>query len=208
MNETISYIVLGISVVSALMPLFFGRKQYSTPLWIYILVGFSFDLLLILLKRILHIDHQWISHLYIPTELILISLYYRSYFFKSSNAFYTIILAGLLFYILTTLYGSEFSRYHVNGVGASGLLLLYIAYSILGFHKILKEQTIVRLENSSFFWANAAFLLNSSGSIIIFICIDYLVIEDKTLLYTLWIFKNILNVIKNIMLTRALTLKN
>lgn len=179
--------------------------MYKTPLWIYILVGFCCDLLMIYLKRVAHVEHQWISHIYIIAELLLISWYYKDHILNKSTAL-TLIFTGIFFYIVTAALGTEFNQHNVNGTGAAGLALLYIILSFAGYFNILKEQLTPQLENSSFFWANTSILLYSSGSIIIFICIDYMLISDTELLYTIWVFRNVVNVIKNTLFTRALTL--
>lgn len=210
-NVTLSYIILGVSILSSLLPLFLGKRQNNALLWYYILTGFCFELVLTSLKRIIRIDgfdYHWIGTIYFLVEFVFISFYYRTRVFSQRSTFYLVFISLVVFYLFTSLTDISLSPSNVNSIGSAGLLLAYIAYSIAGFYKILKEQTITRLERSPFFWANTAFLLYSAGSIIVFICIDYLLIEDKELLYALWIFRNILNVTKNIIFARVLTLKD
>lgn len=209
-NNPITYVILSVSIISALLPLMIGKRDNNPLLWTYILAGFCFDISITVFKRLIHVDwfdYHWLGVIYFAVEFVFISLYYNKYIFKHKSIFITILLAGLLFYSITTINSETFTHYGLNGIGAGAFLLAYITYSLAGFHKILKEQTIVRLERSPFFWINTAFLIYAAGSIVVFVCLDFFLVENKMLIYTLWVFRNTLNVIKNVIFAKALTLR-
>lgn len=90
-------------------------------------------------------------------------------------------------------------------VGGSFFAFTYILYSILGFYAILKEQKIIYLERSWFFWLNVAIIIYASGAFLLFLFKSDLVRINEKFYLKLWnnIFL-ILNTVKNLLLAVAL----
>ncbi len=208
MSETVKYILLTLSVLSPILPLVLGRKQYKCLLWWYIAAGLFCDVLLILLKRVFETDYHWVSHLYLSVQFVLLLLYYHK---KVINTFILVLLLAECggYYLYTELFLETNRIYNVNNIGSAAMFLVFTGLSIAGFYKILKEQRLVRIERSSFFWVNTAILFYAAPNVIVFLCINYLSEIDTGLLFSLWgTFTLAINVIKNVIFARAITLKD
>jgi hypothetical protein len=182
--------------------MYVGRKKYLTLLWLYVITGFLFDLLIILFNRVYHINSFPVGNLFLLTEFILISLLFRKHLYRN-NFLFVIITAGLsLFFILTT-YRSY--QTDLNTFSASFFSSTYLVYSIVGLFIILREQKDIYLERSYLFWLCVAFLIYASGVLFIFLFKDYMRGVDDEFFKTLWkTFFRILNIIKNLTLAFAI----
>lgn len=194
-----------LSILSPLIPIVAGIRQRYTLLWYYALAGLFFDLLLLLLKRGLEVNHLWAGNLFVLLEFLLVSLYYRDKIFRSRLLATFVIVAGSVFFTSSTLAGSIYS---FNPFGASVFFLTYIIYGILGLYKMLQAQNELFLERSSFFWVNVAFIIYASGNFLLFLFMDYLRQHDDKTLLMLWATTfQVLNIIKNVLLAVALSKK-
>ncbi len=195
--------LLIISIFSYLVPIFWGIKNRFTLLWLYAVTGFTFDLLVTSLKRILHINYHWATNLFVLIEFILIAFLYKDKIYKQKLSF--LILNGSIccFFIITTLYKS---LNELNTFGYSIFLFSYILYGIFGLLTILKKQEIVFLEKSSFFWMNVAFILYASGDFLSILFTDYAHKNAPELFVFLWsISFKVFNILKNLLLAKALS---
>ncbi len=205
MTPAIRLTFLIISISSPLIALIVGRKKRYSTLWFYVLVGLSFDLLLVFLKRVLHTHHLWAGNIFILIEFLFISFIYKQNLIKNNFIFYLLITILSMFFIVNTL---QKSVYDLNTFGGSFFYLAFIFYSIFGFFLLLKEQKVPSLEKSSFFWINVAFIIYSSGNFLLFLFKDYLQQNENELFLLLWSsFFLILNILKNTFLGIALSTK-
>jgi hypothetical protein len=195
-------ILLILSVISPIPALLIGRKNRSSLLWIYLLVGLTFDVTLVLLKRVYHLNNAWAGNLFTLTEFLLLSYLYKDLIFKNRTIFLIVLYSLSLFYVSHTL-----SRpLNVpNKVGGSILTFTYIVYAIMGFYTIIKEQKVIFLDKYWFFWLNTALLVYASGSFLLFLFRDYLRAQDDGLFVILWRYLFLsLNIIKNTLLAFAI----
>ena len=195
-------ISLIISVASFLLPLVFGYKKRQTLLWAYLFIGFAFDISLIILKRIYHVNIFPFANLYVLIEFLLLSAYYYKNATKNNTNFLLITLIIACVYISQSIHNGTLNR---NGTGASVLYVVYLLYALLGFYSISKKPVYANITTSSFFWVNVAILLGSSGRVILFLFEDYLIAHQNTYLGHLWIVYRLLNVLINILFAIALT---
>ena len=73
---------------------------------------------------------------------------------------------------------------------------------------MLKEQRILVLYKSDFFWVNVAFLIYCSANFQIFLFDKYLQPDNKHFFEGLWMFHNILNIIFSILIAISFFVKN
>jgi hypothetical protein len=171
-------------------------------LWMYVLTGLFFDVLIMILKRGLHVNHYWAANAFMLSEFLLLSFFYRRKIFKSDRLFYFILLTLSLFFVADTLRRPVFT---FNTFGCSIFYITYIGYSFAGMYALLREQKIMFLGSSYFFWANVAIIVYASGSFLLFLFRFYLLNRDIELLRLLWgTFFLPLNILKNIILGIAL----
>jgi hypothetical protein len=176
-------ILLIFSILCPLIPLIAGIKKRFTLLWLYVMTGFCFDLVVVTQKRLLHVNQHPASNLFVLVEFILISA----------------------LFVADTL---NKTIYDLNAFFASFFSLAYILYAITGFYVVLQKQKVLFLEKSSFFWINVAFLVYASGNLLLFLFKDYLRQNNAEFFGLLWhTFFLVLNISKNIFLAIALSSK-
>lgn len=199
-------VFLLVSVCSALIPLWAGRKNKRSLLWLYVATGLFFDLLINVNKRVFDVNYFWLANIFILCEFLYISFAYRPVLFNKQVIFYTVILSGSLFFITGT---AMQSIWKFNTSGASLFYFIYIVYSVAGLYKLLVEQKFLFLEKSGIFWMHCAFLIYGSGNFLLFLFSDYLMAANNELFRTLWsTFFLIINTTLNLLLAVALSRKH
>lgn len=194
--------ILVVSILSPLIPLITGMKKRLTLLWLYCLTGLAFELGITLFKRVFHINYLLPSNLYLLVECVFISFLFRKAVFHRALTFYLVLVSLCLFFVITTVSGSVFQ---LNHLGASVLSLSYIVFAMLCLYGILKEQRTVYLEENWLFWLAVAFILYSSGNVLIFLFRPYLIDRDYEVFRKLWFYLYLmLNILKNILIAVAL----
>lgn len=160
------------------------------------------------MKRVLHVNYDWASNLFVLVEFFFLSFYYRDKIFRNKTVFYTVLATLSTFFVVQTLRADK-SIWHFNTYGSCVFCLTYIIYCILGMYALLKEQKVIFLDRSPLFWVNVGFILYSSGSFLLFLFKIYLQETDMDLLRTLWTaFFLPCNILKNIALAIGLRKKN
>lgn len=200
-------VLLLISILSPLIPLVTGYRQARrNPLWWYALICILSDTSIFIVKRALHLNFAWIANLFVIAELFLFIMYFKSKVFRKNTLLYYLLFASFLFFTVHTSLTKGW--FIVNRTGISVLLGIYMLCCIAGFYKILKEQKILHLEQSSLFWSNVAILIYASGAFFLFLVADTLRAENKVAMGQLWgtLFLS-LNILKNILLGIALSKK-
>ena len=193
-----------ISILSPLVPLLVGIKKRYSILWLYVFTGFFFDLLISILKRI-PANRHWAANLFVLVEFLLISFYYKKKIFRSAIFFYSLIMILSAFFVCTTL---AKILTDLNTFGYSIFLFIFILYGITGLYLILKEKKMLFIEKSSFFWANAAFILYASGNFLLFLFKDFMHEKNLLAFNLLWAVCFLtLNILKNLLLAIALSSK-
>jgi len=145
------------------------------------------------------------------TEFFFISIYYRKNLGKLHTRYinYAIVLLSAVF-LATNLLKTDFNNLS-KGINLSGGLVFfmaYIIYSIAGFYTIIKEQKVLYIEKSSFFWGNVAFIIYGSGMFFLILFFDFLETSDMQALRKLWQpITCSINVTEYLVLTLAITFK-
>jgi hypothetical protein len=190
--------ILIISITSSLVPIIVGIwKQHFNLLWYYATTGFLFDILNSYLKRVAHINNGLTANLFILSEFILFSFIYRRKLFKCNFFFIIFITALPVLFINDTLRGiTHIIDTPFNMLWGSYFLIIYILFGVLGFYTIIKEQKIIILGRSSFFWLNVAVIIYSAGALLLFLFKPYLVKSNVDGFMQLW--KNVFYIVNTI----------
>lgn len=203
--SSIQVISLVLSVSSFLVPLIAGFRNRRTILWLYILMSLVFDITIVIVKRVFHLNVYPLANTYVFVEFVMLSLYYyRSISDEYKYFLHTIIGIGLLYIAHTLFYGLG----HRNGTGAACLSVIYLLYALAGFYSISKKHVHNNILASAFFWVNVAMLTGSAGRMILFLFEDYLVANNNPLLGKLWMVYQLFNVLVNILFAVALSRKH
>lgn len=197
-------IIFYLSVLSALFPIWTGRKIKNT-MWYYALACLVFDINSVCLK-ILNIERLWASNLFILIEFTLISSYFYQYVFEERFKKRILIILFLIagYFIIDTFLHSVLKP---NYVGATIFYCLYVLFSIFGLYKVMKAIEFLMIEKSPLFIFCIAFLIYASGSIVIFLFEYELLKINKAFISAMWQFvRNPMNILKNILLGYGLIL--
>ncbi len=192
--------MLLLSILSPLFPLFTGWKNKRSYMWIYALLGIGTDLAVYLSKHYFHTSYYWMGNLFLLSEFLLISFYFRSKIFKSSLVFLGVNMGICIFYILYMLLSTSYAD-RFNYTASSLFNLYYILLTIAGFYVLIKEAKLLPAERSSFFWVNTALLVYSAGNFFIFLLRNKINHTNPEIMLILWsaIFLS-LNIAKNLLL--------
>ncbi|WP_118950182.1 hypothetical protein [Taibaiella helva] len=199
--------LLLLSILSPLLPIIAGLRRRNNFLWWYAVCSILNEGLVPVVRRCFQAEVAITSNLFALCECCLIFLFYKNKVFPKGTLFYFWLGISLSFFITLTTFDTGWFR--LNRLGISVFLIEYIGLSIWGFFTILRQQKILFLEQSSFFWSNIAILIYSSGAFFLFLLTIHIkTAADKATLIQLWntLFLS-LNILKNILLAIALSKK-
>jgi len=200
-------ILLTISILSPVLPIYTGMHHRNSPLWIYVLLAFLTDLVIILLKEVFHLNPGKVANMFLLIELVCFYTYfYKKNIIPSRLVFWIITPLAVLLYILHTLYTISWSQ--LNTGGYSIALISYILLSILGYKNILNTQKALYIGSSAFFWGNTAIMVYACGSFFIFLFKDRLHPVNAEMFGKIWVYGFLtFNITKNLLLAVALSKK-
>lgn len=193
-----------VSALSPLLAIVIGIVyKKKSLLWYYAIADFGFDAGIILLKRVWKTNYSLAGNLFFLLEFLFFAFAFRKRIFRNDKEFGIIISVLMLGYLYYTVICHSPFEHHLTGA-AIFFSAPYILWCILGFHSIMfqKNNRIIALEKSSFFWFNTALILYACGSIILFLFYDYLIaLKGNKEFLSLWLIVFIsVNILKNIVL--------
>lgn len=195
-----------ISALSPIPAIIAGLWRRKVSLfWLYAITDFVFDMGIILLKRVLHVNGNVTGNIFFMIEFCLIAFIVRPVLFRSGT-FFKIQTGGLLIcYLVFSTVVHSVSELHLIGP-ALIFSLPYILYALAGFNYLVRNaHSRPSIETSSFFWFNSALMIYASGSIVLFLFHEYLLSQNAFAEFKkLWLYVFItINIIKNLLLIPA-----
>lgn len=185
-----------------------GYKKWGTILWAYMAVSVVMDAGMTFLLPPDYAYKMVPVHLFILFELGFLSFYFRQHFKgllkKCATVFMALAAIGYLLHSVSN------SILLINGAGLTVLYGIYFILGIIGLYLMLKEQQVLQLETSEFFWVNCAIILYAAGHFILFLFHDYLLSTNqlKVLGYFWLTLHCSLNIIYRLLLAVAISRKN
>lgn len=204
----IGYIILFLSNLSAIPAIWIGRKS-KTTLWYYAIACLTADALSFTLKQY-HIDHSIVSNLFLLTEFVTVTSYFKYAFIKDRhNVIFAILLGiiGLVFCYNTyrRWLNANVEAQAFNYIDASLFYVAYILLSVGGLYKVMLEMQTVKIEKSPLFLASVGFLVYASGALFPFIYKNIAIETDLKHFAKIWgYFFLPLNIIKNVLIAFSL----
>ena len=186
-----------------MLPLYTGRHQRRSLLWQYAATGLFFDVLILVLKGVLHLSYQWTGNLFVLVEFALFTFIYREVAHLPRTLLLTAAGCAAAFFIGHTAISGAIV---FNTVGASLFYCFYILYALTGFRHLLRAPTEQYVTRLPAFWLYVGILIYSAGCILIFLSKDFLRGTDDVFFLFLWstVFR-LLNITKNSFLAIALS---
>ncbi len=184
----LSLTVVVIRLFTAL-PLIFGWRKMKLSLAIYCWLNVLSEVIstILTLFNIGKLDKGFVHHNFILIATACAVIYFYADLFKISKYWILGIWALYIsFFIVTQLYFFD-GFFEFNTYAYSFLHFFLILFSSFGFYKVFKEESIMYIEKSAFFWLNSAFLFFASGAIVITVFSKYLLEMDMKLERFFWV---------------------
>lgn len=184
-------IIIFFTFLGTLIPVCIGLLHYrklrpsaKNIVWL-VFVSFVFDIA----GRILwwnKIPNLFVGNVYAIVEFAIISFIYKFEFKNFIPQYWLEAVVGisLIFFLYNLFWGQGF--FFNNTLSKTVESVLLILFSLLYFHKTIKELQIAQLEATPMFWFNSGVLLYFSGSLFIFIFSNYLLIYSQELGIQIW----------------------
>lgn len=203
----LSKIIAYLSNLSALPAIWVGVRKKGL-LWLYVLSSFVFDINSLILKQ-LGVNFAWSSNLFFLTEFVLLGSYFinNTLEYKIRFTARIFLTAIAIYFVVDTLYRLGLNK--VNYIDTAYLYAIYILFSIVGMYKLLTTAVIESIEKSPLFVFCVAILIYASGSFIIILYENELLVTDEKFIKYAWVFiRNPLNIFKNLLICYVLMLRN
>lgn len=146
------------------------------------------------------------ANIFLLAEFILIGSYFTKNIFKERRhqvlCFSGVLLLSLFFI------GSSAKQgfYTPNYTNAAVFYVIYIAFCMVSLRKVLNEIEHIKLEKSPMFIFSAMFLVYASGTFLMLLFKLKLSASVQHQMIALWDVHNVLNMLKNLSIARAVTL--
>jgi hypothetical protein len=202
----IRYLLGLISTFSPIIPLLTGIKRKPGLIWIYILLGLVFN---ILIGKILRDkpNHDLFGNIYVYLEYILISVYF---FYKLNRRQRWAIHINFILFLFLLYYTLTHNIFIFNGFCAAALSFSYIIYCILAMYNIMLDANISSVFESPFFICTIALFIYFSGMVMLLSTMHYFATHEqlwgfkrRELMSGLWMVNSTCNIIQSILFTWA-----
>ena len=191
-GKVISYI----SVFSPLIPLILviGKRPsiYQWIILLFVALSFSADLLSMLYINIVYRNNMTFLHVYGLLEGLVLIWFFSKVIEAPKIRF---LILGIVFsfvYVLNSLH-LEYGVFNALGRFLQSTILIILSINL--FYQFYKKEEDIILESSPLFWFNAAILVYFSGAFF-----SFLLAKLITLNAQMWIFHNISNILKNLLI--------
>jgi hypothetical protein len=171
------------------LPLIFGWRKMKISLAIYCGLNTLSEVIstIFSLLDIGKSGKGFIQHNFILIATSFAIIYFYSDLYKLSKYWLSLIYTFyIVLFLVTQLYFFD-DFFIFNTYSYSFLHFLLILFSSFGFYKVFKEESIIYIEKSAFFWLNSAFLFFSSGALVISVFSKYLLEIDIKLERFFWV---------------------
>lgn len=203
---TIQDLLGAASTFSPILPLIAGVRKKLDLVWIYMLTGLVFNLLIGRIFRGTDTS-RFLANCYIILEFLLISLLYIKYFAgKRKMLFY----GGYIMLLFAVYDIIRSGPYHFNGFAAAIVSVTYLAYCISSLYDIMLDNRIQNVFHSSLFLFTIGFLVYFSGMFMLYVSDSYFNTHElmwhfrkHDLMRGVWQINSLCNIAQSVIFTWA-----
>lgn len=138
-------------------------------------------------------SNLWVYHLFVPSLFILMTRIYsqelREMF--SRRVFDTITLVFVLLAIVNALFFQGVSVLNPNIIRLMDLV--FVGYGVLYFYSMINSIEGPSQARSSMIWFNSGVITYYSGTLILFLLVDTILIDEEGVLIASWVLNAIFN---------------
>jgi hypothetical protein len=205
-------IFYGVAIVETFAPLipiliYWRTRKYQEPqmMFLVVILGVSMIADIIGMTSTLWLKlpnlNRGATNLYSVVNIICMTQFYKAIFpWKYRNAFLGLMILLLLIYLYFFLSSSNLGTHDRKIPESIAFTVVALSY----FYRLMKEMPSTHIQSLPMFWINAGFLIYYAATIVLFAVSDYLVEVLKDNLAVYWIFHNLLNILKYILLAIGL----
>lgn len=204
-------LIANVSSFSVLLPLFFfvlaiRKKNAPYPVKVlgaFLIISGLSDLVSTILIEF-EINPNFVISLYVISQFVLLSLIYRGSFTQCPYKKITVV--GIAVFLIFAAYNLVVIQ-GVTGFNSNSFTIssvVFIAYSIAFFYRLMVELPVAQLQQLFMFWFNSAVFIYFGFNLFIFISIDRLLESEHDQILYSWAFHNCINIVKNVMLSIGL----
>lgn len=209
MEEYLANILMRCSAYSAGLPLLIGllniRRLKIVQNYVFVLVVFSIlvELLALWIGRGLHKNNLPLLHIYTAVQFtILWFIFYRRLLgLFSKKLMYGALALFWLFAIICAIWIDGIFNFNAHARSFGALLLIFFCLSY--YYQRLRNLDLENLEQDPLFWVATASLIYFSGSLIMFIISNYVLVNEG-ITWAVWASHAILNTLNNLFYMIAL----
>lgn len=181
--QSFSYYLIYLPIVTGVFR--FNRlSMFQKLVWALTCVTCISDSVTFVLRKN-SVNNLWVYHVFVPVLLLIMTLAYQQTLASKWHKplLYTGVLA-LLFSLINSIWIQPFTEFNSYAIVCAGVL--FITFSILFFYQLLAEASVEKLGLLPEFWFNAGVLLHYSGTLILFLFVNYFLKSASDLLILSW----------------------
>lgn len=209
MDENIARFFISTSTYSVALPLIIGLLRFKRlqiiQRYILALVIFSIlvELAAVFIGRFLHLRNLPLLHIFSAVQFTLLWLIFAKRLIPpfSKKSFLGILAAFWVFAIVCAIWID--GLYNFNAHARSFGAILIIFFCLCYFYQRLRKLDLENLEADPLFWIATGSLIYFSGSLILFIISNYILINEAMSIST-WGVHGIFNIFNNLFFMIAL----
>lgn len=136
-----------------------------------------------------------ITRIYTLIEFMCLTVFYKRFFQTQINAyFFYLIMIGFAIialidaFLINSIYKSDTIAFAVEAI-------TMLIFSVLSFYVIMKNMLYEKITDEPFFWINSAYLIYFSGTLFLFIFLNYILKNKPEYFIQLYFINSLLNLL-------------
>ena len=155
-----AYFNVAAELIALISGTYFFRQIRSGYLYLYVfvIIGFTTEIILLSLGLSGLKNTQWLSHIYFPLEFLVLSLLYLKNIKNIiAKKWMKVVIAGLmLFSVINPIFLQKLTFY--SQVRSFSSIVL-VVFSLLYFYQVISDTEISKLSREPMIWVNIAVLM-------------------------------------------------
>jgi hypothetical protein len=199
-----SYFLIFLPIITGIFR-FKGLSKFQKSVWILTLLTCLSDTFTLVL-RLKSQNNLWVYHFYVPALVFIMTIAYIHILDKKWRK--PLLLVFILFFIFSTINSiwlQKLTEFNTHAIVFAWVF--FILLSLVYFRQLLSQPLHERLGVVPEFWFNTAVLLHSSGTLMLFLFVNYFLTTTHELMSFNWMVNTISTCILYISYSVTLWLK-
>jgi hypothetical protein len=203
-----------VSQFTLLFPLFIGVFRYKKSIeeqrlmTILLLISFLTEIVAVLVVEFSSDPNNWfVYHLFNVIMFFIMSRIYKRLLSQTYNKklIDMLLIAFIVFAIVNTLLFQPLDSVNSNAIVVSNLM--YIFFSVSYFYQLISVSDSEDFRYNPMFWLNSGVILHNSGTLVLFLLVNFILDASEELILSSWILNAGLNIMLNGFYTISLCMR-